>query len=127
LEYQADEDENITATKMREELTAVIKDMKESIKPPLLADELSIEAEVDLKRYQQALDAIKQVEKRLKGLKATLKYKREELNLKIVLKKFGTEDETFESQRLLTQAEKELNELGSEEEEKEVNCFEEGY
>ena len=61
--------------------------------------------------YQAALDAINTAETKRKDAKALQKQKRFDLDVKIALKKFGTEDETLDARRLRTQAEKELGEL----------------
>jgi type I restriction enzyme M protein len=118
LEYEADEDEKITAALMKKELTAIIKDLKDKLELPLFTGESHAETKAELKRHEDTLTAIATVEKKLKDLKDTLKQKQSELEIKILLKKFGAEDETYESRRLLAQAEKELRELEPEEEAK---------
>lgn len=118
LEYEPEEDEKITAALMKKELTTAIKDLKEKLALPLLAEESGAEVQADLSRHQNALEAIKTAELELKTLKDTLRQKQAELEIKILLKKFGPEDETYESRRSLAQAEKELSELGPEEEAK---------
>jgi type I restriction enzyme M protein len=107
LEYELDEDETLTPKLMKDQLTASISDLK--------ADYMDLFQTTgvvdDILHLEEALDAIKQAEKELRDLKATLKEQQFELEIKILLKKFGPEDETAESRRLLAQAEGELAEL----------------
>lgn len=97
LEYELDEEEG-------EKLTpALMKDkLKDAIKESVNKEEAA--------PYQTALDAINAAEKQRKDAKASQKQKRFDLDVKIALKKFGTEDETLDACRLLVQAEKELGE-----------------
>lgn len=96
LEYELDEDEKLTPKLMRDQLQAAI-------------DESS--SATESKPYKAALKSIKDAEKRRTDLKRELREKQFELEIKILLKKFGPEDETAESRRLLAQAEAELAEL----------------
>lgn len=105
LEYEGEEDESITAALMRKELTVVIKDLKTSKAP---------DAKGDLKHHQEALDTLKDTEEALKGLKRKLEQSRFDLGVKIGLKKFGPEEETWDTRRLKEQAEKELAVLDAE-------------
>jgi len=98
LEYEAEENESITAALMRKELTAAIKDLKTS---------KAADAKADLKLHQEALDTLKNIESKLRELKHKLEQCRFELEVKIGLKKFGTEEETWDARRLKEQAEKE--------------------
>lgn len=99
LEYEAEEDESITAALMRKELTAAIKDLKINKAP---------DAKADLKRHQEAFDTLKDTEEALKKLKRKLEQSQFDLEVKIGLKKFGPEEETWDARRLKEQAEKEL-------------------
>ncbi len=65
----------------------------------------------DLARTQATLDAIKKAEQKLSDLKRELRQKQFELEIKLLLKKFGPAEETAESGHLLAQAEGELAEL----------------
>lgn len=96
LEYELDEGEKLTPRLMRDQLQAAI-------------DESQTEAE--RQPFVDALKAIKAAEKRRTDLKRRLREKQFDLEIKILLKKFGPEDETEESRRLLAQAEAELAEL----------------
>lgn len=114
LEYEAEEDEKITAKLMKDELTARVKKIKEKIALPLLTGDNSQELKSELKEYEQVLKKFKKAEDDLKNFKATLKQKQLEFELKILLKKFGAEDQIYEHEQLLSQAKKELAELGTE-------------
>ncbi len=101
LEYEAEEDESITAALMRKELTAAIKDLKNG-------------KATELPRLQEALDTLKETEDTLRELKKKLDQRQYDLEVKLALKKFGPEEETWEVHRLQEQAEKELAALGPE-------------
>ncbi|MEA5623510.1 N-6 DNA methylase [Nostoc sp. UHCC 0251] len=116
LEYEAEEDEKITAKLMKDELTARVKKSKEKIALPLFSGENAKELKAEVKGYEQVLKQFKKAEDELKNFKATLKQKQLEFELKILLKKFGAEDQIYEHEQLLIQARKELAELGTEEE-----------
>ena len=102
LEYEAEEDEKITPALMKRELKTVLDDLK---------GRRDVQALVERERHQEAYDAIKRADEAVKRLKRTLKEKRFELEIKILLKKFGPEEETAESRRLLAQAKAELADL----------------
>jgi len=114
LEYEAEEDEKITAKLMKDELTARVKRSKEKIALPLFPGENAKELKAEVKEYEQVLKQFKKAEDELKNFKATLKQKQLEFELKILLKKFGAEDQIYEHEQLLIQARKELAELGTE-------------
>lgn len=96
LEYELDEEEKLTATLMKQQLQAAIT---ESADP------------VEGEPYRTALAALEASEKERSQKRRTLREKQFELEIKLLLKKFGPEDETAESRRLLAQAEAELAEL----------------
>ena len=102
LEYEAEEDEKITPALMKRELKAVLDDLRER---------RDVQALVARPRHQDAYEAIKRAEDAIRRLKRDLKEKQFELEIKILLKKFGPEEETAESRRLLAQARAELAEL----------------
>jgi type I restriction enzyme M protein len=99
LEYEVEEDESITAALMRNQLTAAIKDLKTSKSP---------DARTDLKNHQEALGALKDTEEALRELKRKLEHGQFDLEVKVGLKRFGPEEETWDARRLKEQAEKEL-------------------
>ena len=90
LEYEPEEGETVTATLMRKELAAAIKDLKTSH---------GLQAKVELQSHQEALAAITGAEEKLKEFKGMLERRRFELELKLLLKRFGPEDETYDSRR----------------------------
>jgi type I restriction enzyme M protein len=99
LEYEADEEESITSAVMRKELAAAIKGLRTSETP---------DAKADLKRHHEALDILKATDEALKELKREQEQSQFDLAVKLGLKKFGPEEETWDARRLKEQAEKEL-------------------
>ena len=65
----------------------------------------------EAKPYQETEKKILDTEKEIKELKATLKAKNTELELKLILKRYGTEDEKAEGKKLLLTANAELGKL----------------
>jgi len=94
LEYELDEEEKLTPALMKDKLKDAIKESADKKEAAL---------------YEAALQVITDAEKARKDGKKKLDEKRFDLEIKILLKKFGAEDETLESRRLLAQAEKELS------------------
>ncbi len=105
LEYEGEEDETITAALMRKELAGEIKDLKKSADPSV---------ETDLKRLEQALDDLKKGQQKVKDLEQQLTKAQFDLSVKLGLKRFGADEETWDARRLKVQAERELVELGAE-------------
>ncbi len=103
LEYEAEEDESITAALMRKELTVAIKSLQVDQRPGV---------KFELHRHREALNTLKKTEDTLKELKKKLNQCQYDLEVKISLKKSGPEEETWDACRLKEQAEKELAELG---------------
>ncbi|PFK13279.1 type I restriction-modification system subunit M [Bacillus thuringiensis] len=100
LEYEADEDEKITATLMKKELKSEINYLTDEKHRPdqaiLLVD---------------ARELILELEKEIKEIKTRIKEKREALGLKLVIKRYGTEEEKAESRKLINTADVELEKL----------------
>lgn len=119
VEYELDEDETLTPKLMRDELKAAIADLKNRLidfpttEMAAKANELK-QIAADLKRHKEALDALKKTEDMLKVLKRKLEQSQFDLEVKIGLKKFGPEEETWDARRLKEQAEKELAVLEAE-------------
>lgn len=102
LEYEAEEEESVNAALMKRELAAALKEWQKG---------RGVQAKVEQQRHGDALAAIKGAEDRLSKLKRSLKEKQFELELKLVLKRYGPDDESAEARRLLAQVELELAEL----------------
>jgi len=102
MEYEADEDEELTVAKTRDLLTARVKEMYNSFEPV---------DEVDLANHQNALDALKVAEAAVKDLRKTLEIRSFELDIKLALKRYGAEDEIQDATRLKGRLEVELAEL----------------
>ena len=101
LELEPEEEETtIPTAKVKTELAKEIKRLVEEKKKPKEA-----------KPYQEAEKKILETEKEIKELKATLKTKQAELELKLIIKRYGTEDEKAESKKLLLTANTELDKL----------------
>ncbi|MCU5108355.1 type I restriction-modification system subunit M [Bacillus cereus] len=100
LEYEADEDEKVTATLMKKELKSEIDYFTNEKHRPDQAVSLIA-----------ARERILELEKEIKDIKATIKEKKEMLELKLVIKRYGTEEEKAETKRLITNANEELEKL----------------
>jgi type I restriction enzyme M protein len=99
LEYEAEEGEEISAASMKKLLTDAIRENE---------DEVGAGSPCP---YQDALTAIKQAEEHIRELKKTLAQKRFDLEIKIELKKFGSDELTEGNRLLLAQAERDRVEL----------------
>ncbi|MDA2098741.1 type I restriction-modification system subunit M [Bacillus cereus] len=100
LEYEADEDEKVNATLMKKELKSEIDYFtKEKHRPD---QAISLIA---------ARELILELEKEIKDIKAMIKEKKEMLELKLVIKRYGTEEEKGETKRLIIIANAELEKL----------------
>ena len=96
LEYELDEEEPLTPKLMKDLLKSVIKDCTNK-------DESDI--------YNALQKAIIDAEKARKEHKSAIEHLQYDLEIKTQLKKFGLDEETYETNRLLTQAQKERSEL----------------
>lgn len=102
MEYEAEVDEKITPALMRRELVDAIKDLKSSE---------AADAKADLKFHQDALGTLDGTQKELRRLRRELEACQFDLTVKLGLKRFGPDEETWEARRLKEQAEQELTEL----------------
>jgi len=100
LEYEAEENEKITATLMKKELKSEIEYFINEKHRPEEAEPLVA-----------SRDLILELENNIKEIKAVIKGNREDLALKIVLKRYGTKEEMSESKRLIDTGVKDLNQL----------------
>ena len=100
LEYEADEDEKITATLIKKELKTQIEYLLNEKQQPKEA-----------KPFEDADKNIKDLEKAIKELKAKLKEKQAELALKLIIKRYGTEDEKADSNKLLETTKADIEKL----------------
>jgi type I restriction enzyme M protein len=97
LEYEADEDETINAALVKKELKMQIDDLTNT------PDEAM--------PLERARDKILNLETEIREIKATIKKQTEDLKLKLVIKRFGIENEKAESQGLMATADNELKQL----------------
>ena len=67
----------------------------------------------DAKPFQEINTTILKLEAEIKQIKATLKIKQAELELKLILKRYGSEEEKEESVKLLKIVNTELNKLNT--------------
>ena len=101
LELEPDEEETtIPTAKVKEQLKKQIEYVLAEKKKP-----------AEAKPYQAAEKKLLDTEKEIKELKATLKAKQAELELKLILKRYGTEDEKAETKKLLITANAEIDKL----------------
>jgi len=102
--YEPEEDEKVTATVIKKVLKQLIDELKESP---------STSARKELKILQTQDNAIKAIEKRIRGAKADLKSKADELGLKLQIKRLGSDEFKAECSELLRQVKAQLEELDS--------------
>jgi len=100
LEYEGDEDEKLTTTLAKKELKTQIDYYLNEKNQPKVAQ-----------TYQDLEEKIKTLEATIKKTKAMLKEKNHELDLKLVIKRYGTEDEKSEAIKLISTAQQELDKL----------------
>ncbi|MDI9357779.1 MAG: N-6 DNA methylase [Phycisphaerales bacterium] len=101
LELIPEEDETtIPTAQVKEQLKKQIAYMVDEKKNP-----------EEAKSYQEAEKKILDTEKEIKEIKATLKAKQAELELKLIIKRYGTDDEKAESEKLLRIADTEIDKL----------------
>lgn len=100
LEYEAEEDENITATLMKKELKTEIDYLTNEKQKPEEAKSLTA-----------ARELIVELEKEIKDIKTSIKEKKDVLELKLIIKRYGTQEEKAESKRLINTAEIEIGKL----------------
>ena len=94
--YEPDEDDTVTASVIKKVLKTLIDDLKDS-------DGASAKRELDMLEAQDV--TIKEIEKKIKSSKTSLKDKTRELEDKLQLKRLGGEGFKFESQELIQQVE----------------------
>lgn len=92
--YESEEDETVTATSIKK----VLKDLMDDLK-----NVSGISAARELAKYQAEYDAIAKLEKQIKDLKAKVKEKQTELDIKLRLKRFGGEEFRAETEGLIQQ------------------------
>ena len=100
--YEPDEDEKVTAAVIKKVLKALIKDLKDSSGESALRELEALKAQDK---------TIRQIEKRIKEIKAALRGKTSELEMKIRLKRLGGESLNAENLELIRQTEARLTEL----------------
>ena len=100
--YEPEEDETVTVSAMKTALKALIDDLKNSTGE-------SAKRELDILEAQDV--TIKEIEKKIRSSKTSLKDKTRELEDKLQLKRLGGEGFKFESQELIQQVELRLASL----------------
>jgi type I restriction enzyme M protein len=94
-----------------EETTIPTAKVKEQLKKQIAYVVAEKKKPEEAKPYQEAEKKILDTEQEIKELKATLKAKQAELELKLIIKRYGTEDEKAESKKLLLTANTEIGKL----------------
>lgn len=102
LEYEAEEDEKVTNAKVKEQLKKNID--------YLVKEKKKLK---EAKPFQEINKAILKLETEIKEIKAALKLKKAELELKLILKRYGSEEEKEESVKLLKTVNTELDKLNN--------------
>ncbi len=100
--HEPEEDEKVTAAVIKKVLKDLIDDLKGNT---------GASARRELAAYEAQEKAITAIEKRLKELKAILKTKTDELELKLQLKRLGSDEFKAESRELIRQVEAGLAKL----------------
>nr|WP_321356671.1 type I restriction-modification system subunit M [uncultured Draconibacterium sp.] len=101
-EYEPEEDEKVTSAKLKAELTSQIEYYNEKG---------TVAALKESKKFQACVMSIIGYEAEIKKIKKELKDAKAELELKLVIKRYGTEDEKRETNKLLNIANREITEL----------------
>lgn len=96
VEYEPEEDEAVTALVIKNHLKSTIDDLNNS-------KNLSDSAKREIAQYEQQRDNILAIEKRIKTSKDKLKQKREELEVKLELKRIGKEEALADIQAMQQQ------------------------
>jgi type I restriction enzyme M protein len=102
--YEPEEDETVTAAVIKKALKELIDDLQNSKGASALKE---------LQNLQAQEKAISAIEKRIKDMKATLKKKADELELKLQLKRLGGDDFKAENRELIQQVDTQLANLDS--------------
>jgi type I restriction enzyme M protein len=105
VEYEANEDEKVTATVIKAHLKNEIDDLQDSI---------GESAKKELKLYKEQLKVITEIETIVKDLKTELRGKQTTLEEKLNLKRIGSEEYQTETRELIQQVEVQLGELDPE-------------
>ena len=92
--YESEEDETVTATSIKKVLKYLMDDFK---------NVSGISAARELAKYKAEYEAIAKIEKQIKDLKAKVKEKQTELDIKLRLKRVGGEEFRAETEGLIQQ------------------------
>lgn len=96
--YEPEEDETVTATSIKKALKDLMDDLMNDIN-----NVLSISAARELAKYKTEYEAIAKLEKQIKDLKADVREKQTELDIKLRLKRVGGEEFRAETEGLIQQ------------------------
>ena len=99
--YEPDEDEKVNVAVIKKALKALIDDLKGTT---------GVSARQELRNLMDQEKAIKEIEKRIKDARATLREKVADLEFKLELKRLGADDLKAETQTLIAQADVRLAE-----------------
>jgi len=102
--YEPDEDEKVTAAVIKKALKDLIDDLNGST---------GASARKELYKLKKLDDSIKKIETKIKDAKATLKEKTTELEMKIELKRLGSEGFTAENLELIRQVDRQIAEMNT--------------
>lgn len=110
VEYEAEEDEDVSAKLIKDYLSAQIKNMKDQA-----------DADEELAELKATLEGIKQIEKDISSAKRLLKKREADLEKKIEFKMYGVEEAKAETAKMLVTAEKILEDFKREPTETKAN------
>jgi type I restriction enzyme M protein len=116
VEFEPDEDEKVTVSVIKNHLKTIIVDLKES-KGNSATKERII--------YTEQLDGLKKLESTISMLKKEIKAKQFELELKLSLKRAGTDEEKAAINQLIDQADEQIGNLdaNNKDEKKKINAL----
>lgn len=105
VDYEADEDEKVTAATVKRYLADEIKALKED------GGHLQSGAQDELAAYQEQLKTIKSAEKAIKDTRGKIKLSETQLSEKVQLKRYGLAEVTADLNARITQVQKEVAEF----------------
>jgi len=105
IEYEAGEDEEVTAKGVKDYLKAQIKELRAAAQ---------VEASAEREKMEEQLDNIKNAEERIGEIKKGLKRRQADLERKLRFKREGVEDEREELSKLVAQNERETAQVKDE-------------
>jgi type I restriction enzyme M protein len=102
VEYETEENENVSAKTLKDNLKTQIDDLADTSAPTAVQEKASLQVQ---------LKAILVAENAIKSLKAHIKQKQSELELKLILKRVGAEEEKADIRIQISKNDRQLEQL----------------